>query len=350
MGQGMKGIEISRAFFQEVVLPAIQKGFPHLAERMSCGVFGNGSDAAGLDDEISRDHHWGPRTNILLPAQDFRRGGRKLEEFLDRTLPATYRGLPVHRVRQEASGVTVEGIDDFFKKFTGNARPPRKLTRWFLATEADLFHATNGEVFHDPTGDLTRRREGFRYYPELVWKKKLADWCMYFTGRDAPYNIHRCARRQDWFSAQVFLGAAIKRALELAFLLNKTYAPYAKWLYRKFLGLPRLVPQIDPQLQRVLKTDSWRERVMALVEISHIYAEEIHRLGLAGPPQFKPFDESLTDLILYESALEIYRQVHTGWLHLKFNEVEYWEVMAREVLFDSSDYFQKRLRTQKGRE
>jgi hypothetical protein len=343
--QQPKGIDISRAFFQEEVLPAIQKGFPHLAERMSCGVFGSGSDATGLDDEISRDHHWGPRTNILLPSPDNSADGRNLKEYLDRSLPKSYQGFPLPRVAQTASGISVESIDEFFRKFTGSAQPPEKLTDWFLATEADLFHATNGEVFYDPTGELKRRREGFRYYPELVWKKKNADWCMYFTGRDAPYNIHRCARRKDWLSAEMFLGAAIKRALELAFLLNKTYAPYSKWLYRKFLGLPRLVPQVDLQLQRILKTDSWRDRVMSLVEIAHIYAEEIHHLGLAGPPKFKPFDESLTDLILYESALEIYKQVPTEWLHLKFNEVEYWEVMAREVLFDSSDYFQRRLRS-----
>lgn len=339
----IRGIDLSREFFSTIVLPKVRKDWPQVADRMGCGIFGNGSDAAGLDDEISRDHHWGPRTQILLPHAMFTECRREFERYLDQALPHDYRGFPVLRVRQTASGVTVESMVEFFRKFTGFARAPRRLESWFQCTEADLFHATNGEVWHDPTRALTRRRQGFAYYPEIVWKKKVADWCMFLTGRDAAYNVHRCYRRGDWISAHIFLGQALKRALELCFLLNRSYAPYTKWLHRLFLRLPTLATEVDPHLQRAKDDPDWHQRVMALVGICRIYARRLHEMGLTPMPHFKEFDPSLTDLILYESALEIYKQVPSELRHAKFNETEHWERMAREVIFDSSDYFQKRL-------
>ncbi|MBI2194786.1 MAG: DUF4037 domain-containing protein [Planctomycetes bacterium] len=343
----MKGIDLSREFFMSVVLPLVQRDWPQVAERMGAGIFGNGSDAAGLDDEISRDHHWGPRTQILLPHRMVQKCRLSFERYLDHALPAEFRGHPVLRVRQTASGVTLESLDDFFRKFTGHARAPRRPEGWFRCTEADLFHATNGDVWHDPSGELGKRREGFGYYPDVVWKKKVADWCMFLTGRDAAYNVNRCYRREDWFSATLFLGQALKRAMELGFLLNRRYAPYTKWLHRLFIQLPDLAREVDPLLHRAKDDPDWHQKVMALVGICRIYANRMHAMGLTPQPQFKPFDPSLTDLILYESALAIYKQVPAELLHAKFNETEHWERMARDVLFDSSDYFQKRLSVEK---
>ncbi|MDP6111471.1 MAG: DUF4037 domain-containing protein [Planctomycetota bacterium] len=339
----MNGIELSRGLFEEVLLPMIENSRPEIARQMGCGVFGNGSDAAGLDDEISRDHHWGPRTQILLPHRLFQSTGEEFHRFLDKELPKTYRGLPILRVQQAASGVTVENMDEFFRKFTGYAQAPRTLKGWFKCTEADLFHATNGEVWHDPGGRLTQRREGFGYFPEIIWKKKVADWCMFLTGRDAAYNVNRCYRREDWASATMFLGQAVKRAMELGFLLNRQYAPYTKWLHRLFVRLPVLAKQVDPLLQEALHNPNWHKKVMALVRICRIYARYLHKIGLTPKPTFKKFDPSLTDLVLYESAVEIYKQVPDELRDEKFNETELWERLARDAIFDASDFFQKGL-------
>lgn len=340
----MKGIEISRQFFSEVVLPMVEENWPQVSKQMGCGIFGNGSDAAGLDDEISMDHHWGPRTQILLPANLFKLSGNKLQQYLDKNLPDSFQGYQVLRVSQTASGVSVESMDDFFRKFTWGARAPRSHKGWFRCTEADLFHATNGEVWHDPSGALTRRRDGFAYFPEVIWKKKAADWCMFLAGRDSAYNINRCHKRGDWASAYMFLGQALKRAMELGFLLSRQYAPYTKWLHRLFVRLP-IAKKVDKHLQVAMHNPDWHQKVMALVSICRTYARELHKMGLTSKPHFKRFSPSLTDLVLYESAIEIYKQVPEELHHEKFNETELWERMAREVLFDSSDFFQKRIET-----
>ena len=80
----------------------------------------------------------------------------------------------------------------------------------------------------------------------------------------------------------------------------------------------------------------------SLIQINHVYAHRLHELGLTGPPALKPFDEGLTDLTLYASAREIYATLPPEWLSRSFNPIESWEKLARLVLFDTGDYFQKK--------
>ena len=340
----MIGIKLSRQFFDQVLLPVVQRGRPGFIEAMSCGVFGGGSDAAGLDDEISRDHHWGPRVQILLPADLDEQEGADFRAWLRGALPADYHGFPVRLDPHAIGGVSVESIDRYFTRFTGYARAPTRLVDWFDCTEADLFHATNGVVWHDPAGELAHRRAGFAYWPEPLWKKKIADWAMFLTGRDAAYNVNRCCRRGDRASACIFLGQSIKRAMELGFLLNRTYAPYTKWLHRLFVRLPRLADEVDPHLQQALHAADWDEKVMALTSICRVYARDIHAMGLTEVPSFLPFDPTLTDLVLYESTAMLLQQVPEELVHGKFNETESWERVARASVLDPDDYVQQRIR------
>jgi hypothetical protein len=56
----------------------------------------------------------------------------------------------------------------------------------------------------------------------------------------------------------------------------------------------------------------------------------------------RPFDEGLTDLTLYVSAKELYEGLPPDWLARSFNPIESWEKIARQVLVDAGDYFQKK--------
>ena len=52
----IKGLELSKLYFENIYLPELRKEFPELLERMAVGLAGEGSECFGYDDEISRDH------------------------------------------------------------------------------------------------------------------------------------------------------------------------------------------------------------------------------------------------------------------------------------------------------
>ncbi len=77
-----------------------------------------------------------------------------------------------------------------------------------------------------------------------------------------------------------------------------------------------------------------------LVEANYVVADALSDLDLTEPPVRRSFDEGLTDLTLYDSAAQIYSKLPSELLAPSFNQIELWERMAREVLFDTNDYFQ----------
>ena len=52
-------IDISRDFFTQIVKPILEKEFPTETKQIAFGIFGYGSEVLRMDDEYSRDHHWG---------------------------------------------------------------------------------------------------------------------------------------------------------------------------------------------------------------------------------------------------------------------------------------------------
>lgn len=63
----MKGLDLSRAYYNEIIKPLINDNLPQTANNHAAALIGWGSDVLGNDDELSRDHEWGPRCIILLP-------------------------------------------------------------------------------------------------------------------------------------------------------------------------------------------------------------------------------------------------------------------------------------------
>lgn len=57
----MKGLELARCFYFECVQPIIAGRLAPLDGAYAAGLIGYGSDVLGHDDELSRDHEWGPR-------------------------------------------------------------------------------------------------------------------------------------------------------------------------------------------------------------------------------------------------------------------------------------------------
>jgi hypothetical protein len=333
------GVAISLEFIESVLLPVLRASFPDDFDRLAVAVVGTGSDVLGLDDEISRDHHWGPRANVLYLKEDAGNLKRRLNAVFAEKLPRRFRNFDVHVNVGNLTGVCCSAVEEFFQRFLQTDQLPARDLDWLALCEVDLFHVTAGQVVYDGPGELTRRRQALSYYPDNVWKKRIADWCMYVSGRDAPYNIHRVSKRGDDLTCTIYFGMCVKRLMELCFALNRRYAPYTKWLNRTFRTLPRFADELAPLIDDAFRANSWKRRVKILIEANYVVADALAQLGLTAPPIRREFDEGLTDLTLYDSAAQIYSTIPEALFKPSFNQIELWERMAREVLFDTNDYF-----------
>jgi hypothetical protein len=56
----MKGLDLAEAYYQKHGAPMIESKFGPYVRRIAAGFVGPGSECFGFDDEISRDHDWGP--------------------------------------------------------------------------------------------------------------------------------------------------------------------------------------------------------------------------------------------------------------------------------------------------
>lgn len=56
----MKGMELARDYFMQYRRPMLEERFEAYMSRITIGLCGEGSECFGFDDEISRDHDFGP--------------------------------------------------------------------------------------------------------------------------------------------------------------------------------------------------------------------------------------------------------------------------------------------------
>jgi hypothetical protein len=236
----VRGLELSRLYYREVCVPLLEERFPRIRGRLAAGLAGEGSECLGFDDELSRDHDWGPGVCLWLPKRDFEAFGEEVHLALDGA-PASFRGFPVRRAAGPGDGrVGVTAIEDFYYKFLGHPGVPESITAWMSIPEAYLCAATNGMVFEDALGEFTRiREELLAFYPEDVRLKKTAARCavMAQAGR---YNFPRCAARGESVAARMAESAFLQAACGVVFLLNRRYAPFYKWMHRALKDLPEL--------------------------------------------------------------------------------------------------------------
>ena len=64
----VKGLDLSRIFYEEAIKPILESEFPDLV--YSAGHLGAGSDVLGFDTKQSMDHDWGPKLVVFLNNED----------------------------------------------------------------------------------------------------------------------------------------------------------------------------------------------------------------------------------------------------------------------------------------
>src|SRR5829696_3169987 len=92
MPEFVKGLELSRLFFEEAVRPALAAEFPAL--RYAAALIGTGSEVLGFDTEMSADHGWGPRVELFFRDEGSGAVHEAVDAALRRELPHRFAGYP----------------------------------------------------------------------------------------------------------------------------------------------------------------------------------------------------------------------------------------------------------------
>ena len=88
------GLRLSAEFFREAVAPILATDFRNVP--YSAALIGSGSEVLGFDNEMSSDHHWGPRVMLFLREADHARYHEALRRSLSDQLPRTFHGYPTN--------------------------------------------------------------------------------------------------------------------------------------------------------------------------------------------------------------------------------------------------------------
>jgi Domain of unknown function (DUF4037) len=283
----MKGLDLAQSFYEEYGRPLVAERFPSYAGRIAAGLVGEGSECFGFDDELSRDHDWGPGFCLWLNAEDHAAIGAELQALYDR-LPSQHAGL-MRTVEGPHAGkrTGVFAITDFYRRFVRYDHVPATLAEWRALPETYLATATNGRIFTDPLGEFTAFREGLlAFYPEDLRLKKLAARCA-AAGQAGQYNYGRCVARGEFVAAHCALGSFLEAAVSLVYLLNKRYRPFYKWMHRGMRDLPVLGMECHELLGEVcLETgevapDVFARRERLIEQTSARLVEELTFEGLS---------------------------------------------------------------------
>ena len=287
-------IDESHDFWSEIVLPLLQTHFPTETAQMAAGFFGYGSEVLRLDDEYSTDHHFGLRVNILLPQSLMLAKGAAIEDTLAAHLPHSWRGRELREGYTRTKGVALAALDHHLLSTIGLNHPPQSLIDWLQIPEEDITHIIAGEVWHDPSAQFSAIRQALlAYYPEPVRLRRLAHWSRYFSGMGV-YALKRALLRNNTLYASTTFARSLRWGVQMAFMIDRTYYPYDKWLTEMFYRLPRMGARLAHIVQKApLLTTGWDEKLHLLHEMSDILDAAMVEDGLIAPhPRYKVSDTS----------------------------------------------------------
>ncbi len=278
----VSGVELARRYWHDAIAPIIDEllpGMPRAAARI-----GAGSDVLGFDTERSTDHGWGPRVVVFLE-DDFDLGRERHIELLkaiDARIPAEFSGYATRfaaytggPVRHQVVFTSVREWSTFALGFD----PREEITDadWLGTPAQLLIEATGGAVFEDATGELTRARERLRWYPDDVWLYLLG--CQWRRiDQEEPF-VGRTGEVGDELGSAVIAARLVRDIMRLCFLIERRYAPYAKWLGTAFAQLD-CGPTLVPMLREALVAKDWRAREAALVPAYEHIAGMFNDLGV----------------------------------------------------------------------
>ncbi|MDE5823778.1 MAG: DUF4125 family protein [Lachnospiraceae bacterium] len=303
------GLELCRLFYEEYGRPMIAEKFRAYESVIAVGLVGKGSDCFGYDDALSQDHDYGPRFVMWVTKKIYEQIGEELQEAYEQ-LPRSFMGIDRIETFHGRDRCGVMIIEDFYKNILGfnlvgmlarnqEATVSGKETMdtiksWLAVHDYALAAAVNGEVFRDDEGIFTMYRDMLiDYYPKAVWYRKIAQTCALFS-QSGQYNLPRMRMRGQLVAAELAKAECAKQAMKLYYLLNRTYAPHDKWLFKGMPNNPQMVISGENMEQlcvaelvekvSLLPVDQAHEAELttAIESLAVIFANELEKKDMVG--------------------------------------------------------------------
>lgn len=294
----MKGLELSRKYYETYGREMIETKFPHIHDQVAAGLVGQGSECFGFDDVISMDHDYGPSFCIWLPREIYEQYGLQMQKAYE-ALPQEFMGFSARIVQEQGQGrVGVLCLEDFYRGILGCDTVPTTDEEWLSLSEENLATATNGVVFEDCFGRFSEIRNGLlQYYPRRVWIRKLVQ-SLAKAAQSGQYNYARAMKRGERIAAELALTEFIRESMKAVYLLNRRYAPYDKWMHR---GMRELAScsEIGDMLNLLYTVDpapAWENaapedylyhlntndgRILVIEAVCNIIVQELNAQGLS---------------------------------------------------------------------
>ena len=312
----LRGHVYCEVLFREVFLPVLKERFPDVLPRLSAGVIGLGSDVLGADDELSRDHDWGPnKCQLLLSEQDIAEYGSSISQALEAAIPDEFLGIDTAKLQPQT--VSVSTIDAVYRDFHESAYPPVTIEEWAAADDNNLYYASSGFVIYDPSNVLSERIAAFQtaYYPADIWRWKIASdlWAIWHNG---DYNSsYRLAKRGDGIGLLIGQGAFVEGTLRLLCLLNKRFPVYWKWLHWQTQSLPKWVDIIGPSLKKLESANNHKARGKIIHDICQSIREILYKMDLLPDTEWRNFMGS-QEVVLQIKSTQVKKLIQEEEPHL----------------------------------
>lgn len=273
---------VARDFFNEVVKPILDAKFPKL--QYGAALIGPGSEVLGFDTSMSMDHDWGLRLFLFLREQDEQVFARRIASVLSHTLPSTFRGFPV-AIATLTTTSSVRGMEmlsamdgpvkhhvvpttvrRFCKAQIGcdpTVAAGLSAAEWLSIPSHALGEVVKGAAYFDSTGEITALRETLSWYPKDVYLYMLAAGWQRIG--DEEHLMPRAGFVGSELGSALIGSRLVRDVMSLCFLMERQYAPYAKWFGTAFSKLS-CASTMEPILRRAQFATSWEERQGALGE------------------------------------------------------------------------------------
>ncbi len=277
----MKGIELSRRYFEAFGKPMLEARFPDFIDRIAVGLVGHGSECFGFDDDVSLDHDFEAGFCIWITDEDEKELRFRLERAYA-SLPKEFEGIRLKTKSALGYGNTgVHTISEFYRKYTGSGGAPENAKSWLYTPSFYLAEATNGKVFMDNLGEFTAiRNQILNGMPQDVQYKKIASKAV-LMAQTGQYNYLRCIKHGEEGAAALTLSKFCEHAAQMLYLLNGRHAPYYKWLLRGAKELPVLGNQVTLIEALLTENKNPDKKADLIEEICRSIADRIIEMGLS---------------------------------------------------------------------